>query len=56
MDGGVEFFQLLLNVGSGGGVADVGVDFALRRNANGHGLKLEVADVGRNDHASARHL
>ena len=56
MHGGVELFQFLLDVGGGGGVADVGVDFALRRNANGHGLELEVADVGGNDHAAARHF
>ena len=53
---GVQLFELLVDVGGGGGVADVGVDLALRGDADRHGLKLDVADVGGNNHAADRDL
>src|SRR6185295_5890240 len=45
--------QLLLNVGSGGGVADVRVDFAPESDADAHRFEIAVMDVGRDDGAAA---
>ena len=52
VDGVVEFFQLLFDVGAGGGIADVGVDFAFAGDANGHRLEVRMMDVRGNNHAS----
>ena len=51
VDGGVQLAQLFVDVGRERGVADVGVDLAERLHADGHGLKLGVVDVRRDDHA-----
>ena len=53
VDGGVELFEFFVDVGGDGGVADVGVDFAERFDADGHGLEFGMVDVGGDDHASA---
>ena len=52
VDGGVQLLEFGLDVGGDGGVADIGVDLALRLDADGHGLEFRVVDVGRDDHAS----
>ena len=51
-----QFFELFVDVRSDRGVADVGVDLAFRRDADGHRLEVAMIDVGRNDHAAARDL
>src|SRR5271157_3586930 len=51
--GGVQLFQFLVDLGSDGGVADVGVDLAERRYADRHGLEFGMVDVGGDDHAPA---
>src|SRR5260370_31384269 len=53
MYGVMEFFQLLVNVGGGGGVPDVGVDFAFEGDADAHGLEIAMMDVGGNNSAAA---
>ncbi len=53
VDRGVQLFQFLFHVGSDGGVADVGVDFAERGHADGHRLEFGMVDVGGDDHAAA---
>jgi hypothetical protein len=51
-----EFFQLAFDIGGHGRVADIRVDLALRRDADGHRLEIRVVDIGRNDHAAARYF
>src|SRR5690606_11470365 len=41
------------DIRGGGGFADVGVDFALRGDADAHRLERTVMDVGWDDHPSA---
>ena len=53
VDGVMELFQLFVDVGGGGGIADVGVDFAAGGDADGHGLEIAVVDVGGDDAAAA---
>src|SRR5881398_3704244 len=53
VDGVVELFQFFVNVGAGGGIADVGVDFAFAGDTDGHRLEIAVMEVGGNDHAAA---
>src|SRR5712671_432143 len=56
MHGVVQFLQLLIDIGAGGGVADVGVDFAFGGDTNGHRLKIAVMNVGGDDAAATRHF
>ena len=51
-----QLFEFLIDVGGDRGVADVGVDFALGGDPDGHGFEVGVAEVGGDDHAAARHL
>src|SRR2546425_8368687 len=52
----VQLFQLFVNVRARGRVPDVRVDFALRRDADGHRLEVSVMDVCGNDAASPRYF
>ena len=52
----VQLFQLFVNVRARHRVPDVRVDFALRRDADGHRLEVAVMDVCGNDAASPRHF
>ena len=54
MHGVVQLFQFLVDVRAGGGIADVGIDFALAGGADGHGLEVAVIHVGGNNHAPTR--
>src|SRR5258708_7121952 len=56
MHGVVQFLQLLVNVGAGGGVPDVGVDFAFGGDADGHRLQIAVMNVSGDDAAAACHF
>ena len=40
LHGVAQLFEFLVDVGGGGGVADVGVDFALGGDADAHGLEV----------------
>ena len=51
-----QLLQLFFDVRSDRRIADIGVDLALRRDADGHRLQVGVVDVGRDDHAPARHF
>ena len=51
-----QLLEFLVDVGGDGGIADVGVDLALGGDADAHRLQVGVVDVGRNDHAAARHF
>ncbi len=51
-----ELIQFFVDVRRSGGISDVGVDLAFGRDADAHGLQAAVIDIGRNDHAAARHL
>ena len=53
VDGGVKLLKLLVDFRRYGGVADVGVDLAERRDTDRHGFELRMVDVGGDDHASA---
>ena len=53
VNGGVQLFQFLFHIGGDGRVADIGVDFAERGDADGHRLEFGMVDVGGDDHASA---
>src|ERR1700730_757083 len=53
MHGVMQLFQLFVNVGSRGRVADVGVDLAFRGDANAHGFQVTVVHVGGNNQAAA---
>src|SRR5579863_2331194 len=53
MDRVVKLFQFFVDVGGGGGVADVRVDFALESDADAHRLEVAVMNVGRDDGAAA---
>src|SRR5579885_2132294 len=50
--GHVQLTEFLINVGGHGRVADIGVDFAPGRNANGHWFQLRMVDVCRNDESA----
>ena len=50
MHGGVELFQLFIDVGRDGGVADVGIDLAETLHADAHGFELGMIDIGGDDH------
>ncbi len=52
MHRGVQLAQLFVDVGGDRGIADVGVDLALGRHPDGHGLQLRMIDVGRDNHPS----
>jgi hypothetical protein len=52
----LQLVELFVDIRRGGGVADVGVDLALRRHADAHRLQVRVVDVGGDDHAPARHF
>src|SRR5215471_4479074 len=52
----MEFFQLLVNVGSGGRVADVRIDFAFECDADAHRLEIAMMNVGGDDGAAAGDL
>ena len=52
----VQLLHLFVDVRRGGRISDVGVDLATGRHADAHGLQIGVVDIGRNDHAAARHL
>src|SRR5207248_3239187 len=58
VDGRVQLLQLVVDLAGDGGVADVGVDLAGGRHADGHRLQplLQVGRVGRDDHAAAGDL
>jgi len=56
MHGSVQLFQFLFNLGSHSRVANVGVDLAQRRHADGHGLQFGMIDIGGNNHAAAGHF
>ena len=49
----VELVEFAGDVGSSGGVADIGVDLTRGPDADAHGLKGRVVDVGGDDHATA---
>ena len=51
-----QLLDFLLDRGRHRGVADVGVDLHQEIAADDHRLELEVADVGRDDRAAARHF
>src|SRR5579859_4725003 len=52
VDCGVEFLELLIDLGGDGGVADVGVDLAEAGHADRHGLEFGMIDIGGDDHAA----
>ncbi len=52
MNRGVQLAQFLLDIAGDGRVTDVGVDLALRLDADAHGLDFRMIHVGRDDHAS----
>src|SRR5580700_1102323 len=56
MHGAVQLFQFFVYVRSGGGVADVRVDFAEEGHADTHRLEIAVIDVGGDDSATARYF
>mmetsp|Transcript_62125 Transcript_62125/g.171845 ORF Transcript_62125/g.171845 Transcript_62125/m.171845 type:complete len:551 (-) Transcript_62125:4169-5821(-) len=51
-----QLLHLLLDAGSDGGVADVGVDLDAEVAADDGRLQLGVVDIGRDDRAAAGHL
>ena len=51
--GAMQFFELFADVRGGGGISDVGVDFAEECDADAHGLEIAVVDVGGDDSAAA---
>src|SRR3984957_11594341 len=53
VEGVMELFQFFVDVGGGGGIADVGVDFAAGGDADSHGLEIPVVNVGGDDAAAA---
>ena len=54
--GAVQLFEFFVDVRSGGGVADVRVDFAEEGDADAHRLQIAMIDVGGNDGAAARNF
>ena len=56
LGGPAHFFDLFLDGGSDGAVADVGIDFDEEVAPDDHGLKLGVIDVGRDDGAACGDL
>src|SRR5580693_4556458 len=48
----VKLLQLFVDVRGGRGIADVGVDLALERDANAHGLERFMVNVRGNDGAA----
>ncbi len=51
--GAMQLFEFVVDVGGGGGIADVGVDLAEERDADAHGLEITVIDIGGDDGAAA---
>src|SRR5205814_939797 len=54
--GVLEFLEFTSDIGGDGGVPDVGIDLALGGDPDAHRLQIGVMDVGRDDHAPARHF
>src|SRR5690348_4638479 len=54
--GAVQFFQFLGDVRGGGGISDVGVDFAFEGYAYAHRFEIRMVNVGGNDGAPARNF
>src|SRR5712692_10531956 len=52
----LELGKFLVDLRRHRGVPDVGVDFASAGHPYAHRLEVDVVDIGRNDHAPARHL
>lgn len=50
------FFHFLVDAGSGGRVADVGIDFHQEVSPDNHRLRLRMIDVGGQHGASGRYL
>src|SRR5690348_7804429 len=53
MDGSMELFELFVNVGSGGRIANVRIDFAFEGDADAHRFEVAMMDVGGDDGAAA---
>ena len=51
--GAMEFFEFVGDIRRGGGIADVGVDFAAEGDADAHRFEIAVVNVGGNDGAAA---
>src|SRR5437899_9509468 len=51
MDGVMQLLQFFIDVGGGGGVADVRVDLAVEGDTDAHGLEIAVVSVGGDDGA-----
>ena len=49
----MQLFEFGVDVGSGGGIADVGVDLAEKGGTDAHRLQVAMVDVGRDDGAAA---
>ena len=56
MHGAMELFELLSDLRTDRGIADIGVDLALEGHADAHRLKRAMMDIGGNDGASASDL
>jgi len=54
VDGAMELFEFVADIGSGGGVSDVGVDFAEEGDADAHRFEIAVMDISGDDGAAAR--
>ena len=54
--GAMKFFEFAVNVRCGGGIADVRVDLAEKRNADAHRFEAAMVNIGGNDRAAARHF
>jgi hypothetical protein len=54
VNGAMKFFELVTDIGGGGGISDVRVDLAEECDADSHGLEIAVVNIGGNDGAAAR--
>ena len=54
VNGAMELFEFVADIGGGGGVSDVGVDLAEEGDADAHRFEIAVMDIGGDDGAAAR--
>ena len=54
VNGAMKLFEFVADMGGGGGISDVGVDFAEEGDADAHGFEIAVVDIGGDDGAAAR--
>src|SRR5580704_17444856 len=52
----MQLLEFFVHIRCGGGISNVGVDFAEERDTDAHRLQIAVIDIGGNDGAAARHF